>query len=71
MLATGKGRRKGKRTGRFLILGSAPIALLRQSGESLAGRIEYTDMHPLDITEVGAADNAMNRLWISRGYQLT
>ena len=63
-----KGRRKGKRTGRFLILGSAAIDLLRQSGESLAGRIEYVDMWPLDITEVGAADNAMNRLWIRGGF---
>lgn len=63
-----KGRRKGKRTGRFLILGSASIDLLRQSGESLAGRIEYVDMQPLDITEVGTADNAMNRLWIRGGF---
>ncbi len=63
-----RGRRKGKRTGRFLILGSASIDLLRQSGESLAGRIEYVDMRPLDITEVGIADNAMNRLWIRGGF---
>lgn len=35
-----QGRRRGHRTGRFLILGSASIELLRQSGESLAGRIE-------------------------------
>ncbi len=39
-----KGRRRGKGTGRFLILGSASIDLLRQSGESLAGRIAYIDM---------------------------
>ncbi|MDE0513090.1 MAG: ATP-binding protein [Gammaproteobacteria bacterium] len=63
-----KGRRKGKRTGRFLILGSASIDLLRQSGESLAGRIEYVDLHPLDITEVGTMDNGMNRLWIRGGF---
>ena len=63
-----KGRRKGKRTGRFLILGSASIDLLRQSGESLAGRIEYVDMHPLDITELGTDDNAMNQLWIRGGF---
>ena len=63
-----RGRRKGKRTGRFLILGSASIDLLRQSGESLAGRIEYVDMQPLDITETGTAANAMNRLWIRGGF---
>ena len=62
------GRRRGKRTGRFLILGSASIDLLRQSGESLAGRIEYVDMQPLDVMEVGAEDNAVNRLWIRGGF---
>ncbi|NCC53567.1 MAG: hypothetical protein EOM20_20480 [Spartobacteria bacterium] len=44
-----KGRRKGLKTGRFLILGSASIDLLRQSGETLAGRIEYIDMEPLNV----------------------
>src|SRR5688500_15686568 len=34
-----QGRRKGKKAGRFLLLGSASVDLLRQSGESLAGRI--------------------------------
>lgn len=63
-----KGRRKGKRTGRFLILGSASIDLLRQSGESLAGRIEYVDMQPLDVTEIGAEEGALNRLWIQGGF---
>ena len=63
-----QGRRKGKRTGRFLILGSASIDLLRQSGESLAGRIEYVDMQPLDVTEVGTKEDALNRLWIQGGF---
>ena len=63
-----RGRRKGKRTGRFLVLGSASVDLLRQSGETLAGRIEYVDMHPLDIVEAGTEDNAMNRLWIRGGF---
>lgn len=63
-----QGRRKGKRTGRFLILGSASIDLLRQSGESLAGRIEYVDMQPIDITEIGTVDGALDRLWIRGGF---
>ena len=63
-----QGRRKGKRTGRFLILGSASIDLLRQSGESLAGRIEYVDMQPLDVTEVGTEEGVLNRLWIQGGF---
>src|SRR5262245_32297505 len=44
-----QGRRKGKRTGRFLVLGSASIDMLRQSGESLAGRIEYVELGPLNL----------------------
>jgi len=63
-----QGRRKGRRTGRFLILGSASIDLLRQSGESLAGRIEYVDMQPLDVIEVGTEQDALNRLWIRGGF---
>jgi len=63
-----EGRRKGKRTGRFLILGSASIDLLRQSGESLAGRIEYVDMQPLDVTEIGTEEGDLNRLWIQGGF---
>ena len=63
-----QGRRKGKRTGRFLILGSASIDLLRQSGESLAGRIEYVDMQPLDVTETGAEEGTLNKLWIQGGF---
>ncbi len=63
-----RGRRKGLRTGRFLILGSASIDLLRQSGESLAGRIEYVDLCPLDATEVADADNGMHHLWMRGGF---
>ncbi len=61
-----KGRRKGKSTGRFLILGSASLDLLKQSGESLAGRIGYIDMHPLNVLEVGV-DNQLS-LWVRGGF---
>jgi uncharacterized protein len=40
-------RRRRTRTGKFLILGSASLELLRQSGETLADRIAYIDMTPL------------------------
>jgi len=63
-----EGRRKGKGIGRFLILGSASIDLLRQSGESLAGRIEYVDMQPLDVTEITAKEGSLNKLWIQGGF---
>src|SRR5580700_3833932 len=45
-----QGRRKGKKSGRFLLLGSASVELLRQS-ETLAGRIAYIEMSPLDVLE--------------------
>lgn len=63
-----QGRRRGRRTGRFLILGSAAIDLLRQSGESLAGRIEYVEMGPLDILETGGDRESLNKLWIRGGF---
>ena len=45
------GRRRGRRSGRFLLLGSTSMDLLRQSGESLAGRIAYLELGPLDALE--------------------
>lgn len=61
------GRRQGRRVGRFLLLGSAGIDLLRQSGESLAGRIEYVSLTPLDVTEIEGVPEAMDRLWTRGG----
>ncbi|MFV2054925.1 MAG: ATP-binding protein [Thiohalomonadales bacterium] len=63
-----KGRRRGIRTKRFLILGSASIELLRQSGESLAGRIEYIDMQPLDVLEIEDDVTSRDRLWLRGGF---
>ena len=63
-----RGRRRGRRTGRFLILGSASIDLLRQSGESLAGRIEYVELNPLSALEVAIDDDSLNSLWVRGGF---
>ncbi len=63
-----EGRRKGKGVGRFLILGSASIDLLRQSGESLAGRIAYVDLTPLTALEIDAQRPAVERLWLRGGF---
>jgi predicted AAA+ superfamily ATPase len=40
----------------FLVLGSAAIDLLRQSGETLAGRIACVDMGPFDVIEAGTTE---------------
>ena len=61
-----RGRRRGKRAGRFLLLGSASMDLLRQSGETLAGRIAYLDLGPFDALEVG--ESHMDALWVRGGF---
>jgi hypothetical protein len=63
-----RGRRRGKRTRRFLILGSASMDLLRQSGESLAGRIEYVELNPLDVLDVGTDRGTATTLWVRGGF---
>lgn len=63
-----KGRRLGKGKGRFLILGSASIDLLKQSSESLAGRISYIDMAPLSVLEAGKERRDRELLWLRGGF---
>jgi len=58
--------RAGERAGQFLLLGSASMALLQQSGESLAGRIAYLELAPLDVRELQAGDHT--RLWLRGGF---
>ena len=60
------GRRRGRGRGRFLVLGSASIDLLKQSSESLAGRIRYLELGPLDAGEVGR--DRIDPLWLRGGF---
>src|SRR5256886_15934518 len=57
-----RGRRRGKQVGRFLLLESAWVDLINQSGESLAGRIAFLELAPFDARE--AKPNRNNRLWL-------
>jgi uncharacterized protein len=59
-------RRAGRPSGHFLVLGSASVELLRQSSESLAGRIEYLELAPFDLGETG--EDAQDRLWLRGGF---
>jgi predicted AAA+ superfamily ATPase len=61
-----RGRRKGKTHGRFLLLGSASVDLLHQSGESLAGRVTYLELAPLDA--IDAPEDAGTTLWARGGF---
>lgn len=64
-----KERRAGNKTGQFLFLGSASMDLLQQSSESLAGRITYLELHPIDTLEYAQESvDKMNTLWVRGGF---
>lgn len=55
-----------RRPGRFLLLGSASGPLLKQSAESLAGRVAYLELRPLLVGEV--PDSETTKLWLRGGF---
>jgi len=59
-------RREGYRTGQFLILGSASLELLKQSSETLAGRIAYKELSGFSADEVKPKE--LNKLWLRGGF---
>ncbi len=54
------------RPSRFLLLGSAAPDLLRQSSESLAGRIELVEMGGFALSELGPEN--LSRRWLRGGF---
>ena len=62
-------RRRGRKTGLFLFLGSASMDLMQQSGESLAGRISYLELYPLNWQEFAIrSPEGLNKLWNRGGF---
>lgn len=59
-------RRTGDATGRYLLLGSASLTVLQQSGETLAGRISYLELSPFTVMEAGP--QLTNQLWVRGGF---
>ena len=57
---------EGRSVGHFLLLGSAALELLKQSTESLAGRIEILELAPFDVLEVEPGEQTA--LWIRGGF---
>lgn len=55
-----------RRPARFLVLGSASPELLKQSSESLAGRILYHELKGFSLEEVG--QERLKRLWLRGGF---
>ena len=64
-----KNRQAGRKGEQFLLLGSASMDLMRQSSESLAGRISYIEMTGLNLLEVPAREPAdIQKLWLRGGF---
>ncbi|MFZ9723950.1 MAG: ATP-binding protein [Burkholderiaceae bacterium] len=59
-------RRESRRQGLYLLLGSASIDLLKQAGESLAGRVRYLELAPFSPAELSEADQP--KLWLRGGF---
>lgn len=65
-----KARRGGRNNGQYLILGSASVDLLKQSSESLAGRIRYLELGGLTPLEIGVTGD-IGSLWLRGGFPLS
>lgn len=61
-----RARRAGRGQGRYLLLGSASLDLLRQSGESLAGRLRFLELTPFHLLE--PAQPLLETLWLRGGF---
>ncbi len=61
-------RRAGERASQFLLLGSASPDLLQQSSETLAGRISYLELTPLQLQELPQSERTMAAHWERGGY---
>ena len=58
-----------KKNGQFLILGSASQDLIKQSSETLAGRIAFLDLSPFNIREL--KETVIHKHWLRGGYPLS
>lgn len=61
-----RGRRAGRKSGQYLLLGSASLDLLKQSGETLAGRVAYLELAPFNVME--AQTLPPDELWVRGGF---
>ena len=61
-----RARRAGRTAGQYLLLGSASLDLLKQSGESLAGRIAYLELAPFNVLETQSQPT--DGLWVRGGF---
>jgi hypothetical protein len=66
--AIDRARLKGKKNGLYLLLGSASLELLKQSSETLAGRVTCLELGPFDVLEIGSTKIGIDALWVRGGF---
>lgn len=59
---------RDRQPGRFILLGSASLQFLQKSSESLAGRIAYHELMPLQIEEAQSTQISVPTLWFRGGF---
>ncbi len=63
---------RNKKNGQFLLLGSASPELLKQSSETLAGRIVYTELSPFGLIETHELPKtSLQKLWVRGGFPMS
>ncbi len=58
---------RDRKPGRFIVLGSASPELIRDSSESLAGRISYLELMPFSLTEI-SSEIPLRKHWVLGGF---
>jgi len=66
--AIDRARLKGRRNGLYLLLGSASLELMKQSSETLAGRVTCLELSPFDVLEIGPTRVSSDALWVRGGF---
>ncbi|GIU67071.1 ATP-binding protein [Candidatus Phycosocius spiralis] len=63
-----EGRQNGQHAGQFLLLGSASLDLIQKSSETLAGRVHYIELSPIQPQEAHDHGLALDQLWLRGGF---
>ena len=64
-------KRKGEKTGQFLLLGSASRDIIQHSSETLAGRIRFLELYPISVLEAVQSESSffnLEKLWLRGGF---
>ena len=61
-------RMEGQKTAQFLLLGSASLELIQKSAETLAGRVAYLELGPIEVREAQSVALSTDQLWQRGGF---